>query len=99
VLNIPVLRWGKPYTSLELEPVVHFSTGEEIASVSQANAGLIARDLNRVGEARRALESFSTAELVEISGRAAELFLNGELPLGTDSQARALSHEFRQPLE
>ena len=32
MLNIPVLRWGKPYESLEIDQVVHFITGEPIAN-------------------------------------------------------------------
>ena len=36
MLNLPVLRWGQPYTSLEVDEVVHFSTGEPIAKVSRA---------------------------------------------------------------
>ena len=44
VLNIPILRWGEPYTSLDTEDVLHFITGEKLASVSQANTGLLGRD-------------------------------------------------------
>lgn len=36
VLNIPILRWGQPYTSLDREDVVHFISGETLARVSQA---------------------------------------------------------------
>ena len=38
MINIPVLRWGKPYTSLETETIVHFDTGEELAKVSQGES-------------------------------------------------------------
>ena len=44
MLNIPILRWGQPYDSLEVDQVVHFMTGEPIAKVSQANGGLLQRD-------------------------------------------------------
>ena len=37
MLHLPVLRWGAPYDSLEKDEVVHFSTGEPIATVSRAN--------------------------------------------------------------
>ena len=47
MLNIPILRWGKPYDSLEVDEVKHFSTGEPIAKVSQANAGLLQRDMRK----------------------------------------------------
>ena len=47
MLNIPVLRWGQPYNSLESDDVVHFATGDLIARVSQAGAGIIQRDLRQ----------------------------------------------------
>ena len=43
--HFPILRWGEPYNSLEKETVVHFDTGEPICEVSQANGGLIDRDM------------------------------------------------------
>jgi acyl-CoA reductase-like NAD-dependent aldehyde dehydrogenase len=85
--HIPVLRRGQPYSSLNTIQLSDIRTGEAVAEVSQANAGLIARDLNQVESARRALEALTTAELIEISGRAAELFLSGELPLGDGTQS------------
>ena len=45
ILNIPILRWGKPYRSLDTDDVVHFITGETLARVSQANTGLLGRDM------------------------------------------------------
>ena len=50
--NIPILRWGQPYESLELDTVVHFITGEPIAQVSQANSGLLQRDMRKARQAR-----------------------------------------------
>src|SRR2546427_451960 len=47
MLHLPVLRWGQPYTSLDVDPVVHFATGEPIANVSRANGGLIPRDMRK----------------------------------------------------
>ena len=34
MLHVPILRWGKPYESLEVDEIVHFRTGEPIAKVS-----------------------------------------------------------------
>ncbi len=31
MIHIPVLRWGEPYKSLDLDKVVHFETGEVLA--------------------------------------------------------------------
>lgn len=86
MIRIPILRAGQPYYSLNEQEVRHIATGEPFARVSQANSGLIARDLNRADENRRALQDLSVAELVEISHKAAELFMQGELPLGEDVQ-------------
>ena len=47
MLNIPVLRWGRPYTSLDTDNIIHFSTGETLAKVSQANPGLLAKTFAR----------------------------------------------------
>ena len=44
MIDIPVLRWGKPYDSLEKQEVVHFETGEPVARVSQANGGMVKMD-------------------------------------------------------
>jgi hypothetical protein len=33
MLDIPIIRWGKPYESLEKDEVVHFETGETLATV------------------------------------------------------------------
>jgi len=52
VLNIPILRWGTPYESLDKEEVFHFITGEPVARVSQANTGLLARDMRKAERAR-----------------------------------------------
>ena len=59
MLNIPVLRWGQPYTSMEVDEVVHFATGEPIASVSRANGGLIQRDMRKAQRARDVLRADS----------------------------------------
>jgi hypothetical protein len=55
MIQIPALRWGQPYTSLEKDSVVHFATGEKLAEVSLANAGLVARDLRKAERARDVL--------------------------------------------
>ena len=40
MIQVPVLRWGQPYQSMDSDQVVHFSTGEPMAKVSRANGGL-----------------------------------------------------------
>ena len=44
-VHIPVLRQGRPYVSLEVARVPHFRTKETFAEMSQANPGLVRRDL------------------------------------------------------
>jgi acyl-CoA reductase-like NAD-dependent aldehyde dehydrogenase len=87
VLTLPVLRWGKPYESLETDEVVHFISGESIAKVGQANGGLVQRDMRQAAKARAALKQFSCAELIERMKKAADLYLNGTLPMGDGVQS------------
>jgi len=86
VLNIPVIRWGKPYDSLEVDEVVHFSTGETIAQVSQANGGIIQRDMRKAHRAREILRDIPCSELIERLKKAGDLYLNGDLPIGDGIQ-------------
>ncbi len=86
MLKIPIIRWGKPYESLESEEIVHFETGETVAVVSQANGGLLQRDMRKAGKAREALRKVPIDELIERVKRAGELYLNGTLPIGDGQQ-------------
>ncbi len=86
MLNIPVIRWGKPYDSLEVDEVVHFSTGETIAQVSQANGGIIQRDMRKAHRAREILRDIPCSELIERLKKAGDLYLNGDLPIGDGIQ-------------
>jgi hypothetical protein len=80
--HLPALRRGKPYESLEKNEVLDHGSGKAVAVVSQVNAGIVKKDLQRIGEGRAALRKFTVAQLVDISAKAGELFLNGTLPLG-----------------
>ena len=53
MIHFPALRWGTPYRSLDIDKVVHFDTGEPVAEVSQANPGIVARDLRKAARAGR----------------------------------------------
>ncbi len=86
VLNIPILRWGRPYTSLETEDVVHFITGERLACVSQANTGLLGRDIRLAAQARHMLTEIPNSELIAMMKKAADLYLNETLPIGDGAQ-------------
>ena len=80
--HLPALRKGRPYESLDKVQVKDHKTGEVCAEVSQVNAGIVRKDLARIAEARQALKKFTVAELIEITAKAGELFLNATLPLG-----------------
>jgi acyl-CoA reductase-like NAD-dependent aldehyde dehydrogenase len=86
ILNIPIIRWGQPYTSLETDDVVHFITGEKLARVSQANTGLLGRDMRLAARARASLTEIPIAELIAMMKKAADLYLDGALPIGDGVQ-------------
>src|SRR5499427_9571283 len=86
MLNLPILRWGRAYTSLEQDQVVHFLTGETLARVSQANTGLLSRDIREAQRARDVLTEIPIAELIGIMKRAADFYLTGVLPMGDGEQ-------------
>jgi acyl-CoA reductase-like NAD-dependent aldehyde dehydrogenase len=81
MLHVPVLRGGRPYRSLDQVTLKTVGTGLPVATVSQANRGLIARDLAGAADSRRRLQELTTAELIAICNRAAGLFVEGELPV------------------
>ncbi|MDZ4783766.1 MAG: aldehyde dehydrogenase family protein [Planctomycetia bacterium] len=86
MLKIPVLRWGKPYLSLENDQVVHFVSGEAMAEVGQANGGLLQRDMRFAQRARDVLREFSGAQLAEMMKQAADLYAHGTLAMGDGTQ-------------
>lgn len=86
VLNIPIFRWGKPYDSMDTDQVVHFLTGEPIAKVSQANGGLLQRDMRFAQRARDVLREIPPGELIGRVKKAADLYLNATLPMGDGTQ-------------
>lgn len=81
-MQIPVIRWGKVYESLENSEVVHFLSGEKIATIGQANGGMVTRDLRQAAKARRVLRDFSCSDLIRMAARAADLFETGPLAVG-----------------
>jgi hypothetical protein len=88
MLHLPVLRRGRPYRSVDLAQVVDFETREPLVEVSQANPGLVRRDLQEESQQamRASLAAFSMRELVALSAKAAELFTTATLPLGEGTQ-------------
>jgi acyl-CoA reductase-like NAD-dependent aldehyde dehydrogenase len=87
VLHIPILRHGEPYRSLDIARTVHHRTREPFVEISQANVGLIRRDLLQQDEARTVLAQYTSRELLAICRKASDNFLTGTLPVGGDEQS------------
>jgi acyl-CoA reductase-like NAD-dependent aldehyde dehydrogenase len=86
MLQLPVLRWGQPYTSMDVDDVVHFASGEPIAKVSRANGGMIQRDMRKAQRARDVLREIPIDELITRVGTAGDLYANATLPMGDGAQ-------------
>lgn len=82
VPHLPALRLGQPYESLDQVEIKDHRTGETKATVSMVNAGILRKDFRKLEEAGAALRKFTVAQLIEMSAKAGEHFLNGTLPLG-----------------
>jgi acyl-CoA reductase-like NAD-dependent aldehyde dehydrogenase len=87
MLNLPVIRWGEPYTSMDVDDVVHFATGEPVARVSRANGGLIQRDMRKASRARDALRAVSVDDLIARIDTAGRLYMEATLPMGDGAQS------------
>lgn len=87
MLHLPILRRGQPYRSVDVATTKDFRSGEPFVEISQANSGLIRRDLMRQAESRGALAKFSTSDLIQLCQRAAQHFLHDDLPLGDSTQS------------
>lgn len=81
MIHIPILRAGRSYRSLNTVRVPHIKTGEPLVEVSQANRGLIAKDLVDIPLQKEVLGRRSVAELISICKEAARLFTTATLPL------------------
>jgi acyl-CoA reductase-like NAD-dependent aldehyde dehydrogenase len=87
MLHIPVIRWGEPYKSIEIDKVVHFATGEALAEVSRANGGLVERDMRQARRAREVLREIPVKDLLRMVKKAGELYVKADLPLGDGTQS------------
>ncbi|RKU16468.1 aldehyde dehydrogenase [Candidatus Poribacteria bacterium] len=81
MIHIPILRAGRSYRSLNTVRVSHIKTGEPLVEVSQANRGLIAKDLVDIALQKEVLGQRPVAELISVCKRAARLFATETLPL------------------
>jgi hypothetical protein len=82
--HIPLLRSGQPYFSLETLQLNDYATGEGVAEVSQANSGLISRDLMR--DNWQDLQIIEMNKILSIFRQASTYFMEASLPIGDDLQ-------------
>jgi acyl-CoA reductase-like NAD-dependent aldehyde dehydrogenase len=80
-VHIPILRAGEGYRSLDTVTLRDIRNGEPVAELSQANRGLIAKDLLQKTDRQRALQRMPVQELFAVGRRAAALFTEGEVAL------------------
>lgn len=87
MLHLPLIRWGRPYESLDNSSVVHFETGEPIATVSPAIGGIVRRDLLQARRARAVLRDIPVEDLLRMCKHAGELYASATLPMGDGLQS------------
>ncbi len=87
MIHIPILRAGRSYRSLKTTVVPHIKTGEPLVEVSQANRGLIAKDLLDLPISKQTLSQYPIADLIAMCLDAARLFTTADLPLDGGMQS------------
>lgn len=103
MIQIPALRFGKPYTSLDKATLVHHVTGEPVAEVSQVTGSQIARDIGQIERGRKELTAIPIRDLLGMYRKAADYFANATLPCGDaelsfDDYVRNLSATTGSPM-
>jgi acyl-CoA reductase-like NAD-dependent aldehyde dehydrogenase len=84
IFRVPILRAGRVYFSKDSIELCDYAGGGPVAAVSQANPGLIARDL--LDDPWPALQEIPTAKMLDILRLAACHFMESELPVGEATQ-------------
>ncbi|MEM1084876.1 MAG: aldehyde dehydrogenase family protein [Verrucomicrobiota bacterium] len=83
-MNIPILRLGQPYESLDQ---VELDLAGDTVVTHTANPGLIRRDLLKIEKAKAALDAIPAEVLADYCEQAAELFMHADLPIGDGTQS------------
>ena len=86
MIELPAIRWGKPYESLDVDEIRHFYTGEPVARIHSVGSGIIQRDAKKAKNARHALQAITPTELIDRCKKAGELFESGTLAVGDSQQ-------------
>ncbi|MCB9787678.1 MAG: aldehyde dehydrogenase [Deltaproteobacteria bacterium] len=79
--EVPILRLGRDYASLDLREAGCPRTGGLLARVGLANPGLVRRDAREAASAAAALRSMPTAERIARCEAAAAIFAEAALPV------------------
>jgi len=87
MLHFPILRKGEPYQSIDVIRTPHHRTREMFVEISQANSGLIRRDLLDQHQSKSKLDEIPIRDLIQICKKAAQNFLTEDLPLGDSTQS------------
>ena len=93
--HLPILRRGEVYESLDAVTLVDHRDGTPLATVSQANAGIIRRDLRLANTLPDPFDGLSCADMLDISVRAGELFMTGDLPWGLHGEKQSADEYVR----
>jgi acyl-CoA reductase-like NAD-dependent aldehyde dehydrogenase len=86
-LNLPALRWGEPYESLEVDEIPHFLTGETVARLHTVGAGIVRRDARGAARARQALRSVAPEDLIRRCQEAGRAFATQTVRVGDSDQS------------
>lgn len=88
--HVPILRLGQEYTSLQQNELRSPRTGEVMARISQANPGMVRRDLSRRQRAAAAsLRAIPFTELLKRIEEAGHHFSEGSLPISTGGETQS----------
>jgi hypothetical protein len=85
MFRVPILRAGHVYFSKDALELCDYADGSPVAAVSQANPGLIGRDL--LDDPWPGLQEIPTANVLDILHEAARHFMESELPVGESTQS------------
>ncbi|MEO2090847.1 MAG: aldehyde dehydrogenase, partial [Gemmataceae bacterium] len=103
MIQIPALRFGKPYQSLDKAQLIHHVTGEPVAEVSQVTGSQISRDVGLTERLHKELSAIPVRDLLAMYKKAADHFVNSKLPCGDaelsfDDYVRNLSATTGSPM-
>jgi hypothetical protein len=89
MIRVPILRAGRPYFSKQTVELRDYASGRPVAELSEANAGLISRDLAQ--DAWSDLQGLRTVDVLDLLCKAAGHFARSDLPVG---EARLSPEQF-----